>query len=237
MSAIPVNGRHFSSMIDILRPKYEAALKKAADNSTDEVKRGVGIAIGVYSAGLDGPDSSEAWVELTQNNDVIVGSSWEDHGQEADMGAQGTAHEALRPLGLPIEKIGLLMNDTSKTPNSGPAGGSRSQVMTGNAIRIACETLLESIKKSDGSYRTYDEMVAENIPVRYDGKWIVPCNDCDENGQGKPFCCYMYGLFMVKVAVELKTGKTQVEKMILVSDVGSINNRLMVDGQMYGGLA
>jgi aldehyde oxidoreductase len=47
----------------------------------------------------------------------------------------------------------------------------------------------------------------------------------------------MYGLFMAEVAVELATGKTQVEKMTLVADVGKVNSRLVVDGQMYGGLA
>ena len=50
-------------------------------------------------------------------------------------GLLGTAHQALRPLGLKPEQIKLVMNDTSKSPDSGPAGGSRSQVMTGQAIK------------------------------------------------------------------------------------------------------
>ena len=48
---------------------------------------------------------------------------------------------------------------------------------------------------------------------------------------------YMYGVFMAQVAVETATGKTTVEKMTLVADVGKINNRLVVDGQLYGGMA
>src|SRR5690606_41166199 len=39
-------------MIDILRPKYEAALKRAKENSTDEHKKGVGGAIGIYGRRL-----------------------------------------------------------------------------------------------------------------------------------------------------------------------------------------
>ena len=42
---------------------------------------------------------------------------------------------------------------------------------------------------------------------------------------------------MAEVAVDTTTGKTTVEKMTLVADVGKINNRLVVDGQIYGGLA
>ena len=52
------------------------------------------------------------------------------------------------------------------TPNSGPAGGSRSNVLTGNATRVACENLLEGMKKEDGTYRTYDEMVAEGKAIK-----------------------------------------------------------------------
>jgi aldehyde oxidoreductase len=39
------------------------------------------------------------------------------------------------------------------------------------------------------------------------------------------------------VAVDVKSGQTTVEKMTLVADIGTIANRLVVDGQMYGGLA
>ena len=225
------------TMFKALRPKYEAAKAKVKAESTDAVKRGVGLALAVYGAGLDGPDSSEAWAELNPDGSVTIGSSWEDHGQGADSGAQCTAHEALRPIGLPVEKIRLVMNDTSKTPNSGPAGGSRSQVMTGNAIRVACEQLVEAMRKPDGGFYTYDEMKAEGRAVHQDGKWTAPARDCGKNCQGEPFCCYMYGLFMAEVAVEVATGKTKVEKMTMVADIGKVVNRLLTDGQLYGGIA
>lgn len=224
-------------MIDKLRPLYQDAIAKAKKESTPEKKKGVGLSIGVYGCGLDGPDSSEAWVELTPDG-VVLSSAWEDHGQGADMGALGTCHEGLRPLGIAPDKIKLVMNDTANVPNSGPAGGSRSQVMTGNAIKTGCEMLVNAMRKADGSYRTYAEMVAENIPLKYSGKWTASmCTPCDENGQGSPFAVYMYGVFMAEVAVDTKTGKTQVEKFTMVADIGKINNKLVVDGQIYGGLA
>ncbi len=224
-------------ILDILRPKYETAKEKAAAGSTAEVKRGVGISVGVYGCGLDGPDASEAWMELNEDNTVTVYSSWEDHGQGADAGCLGTAHEALRPMGIAPEQIKLVMNDMTKTPNSGPAGGSRSQVVTGRAIAAAGEALVNSMKKADGSFRSYQEMKDENIPLKVVGKYTTPCTACDENGQGEPFAVYMYGAFLSEVAVEVATGKTTVEKMTMVADVGVINNRLVVDGQLYGGLA
>jgi len=228
----------FPEMIDKLRPLYKAAKEKARKESTPEVKKGVGISLGIYGCGLDGPDSSEAWLELTKDG-VTVASTWEDHGQGADMGALGTAHKGLSPLGIRPEQIRLVMNDTALAPNSGPAGGSRSQVVTGNAIKNGCELLLAAMRKKDGSYRTYDEMVAEKIPLRYSGKWTASMNSaCDlQTSQGSPFAVYMYGLFMAEVAVNTKNGKTTVEGFTVIADVGSINNRLVVDGQIYGGVA
>ena len=224
-------------MIDKLRPRYEAAKKRAAKRSTDAVKRGVGVAVGVYGAGLDGPDTSETDVELNPDGTVTIFNTWEDHGQGADMGTLAVAHEALRPLALATDQIRLVMNDTSKCPNSGPAGGSRSQVVTGQAIRVGCEELLKAMKKANGSYRTYEEMQAEGLPTKVHGKWTAPAKDCDANGQGSPFCCYMYGVFLAEVAVDKATGKTTVEGMTCVADVGTVVNRLVVDGQIYGGLA
>jgi aldehyde oxidoreductase len=225
-------------MIDRLRPLYQAAKEKAARESTPEKRKGVGVSMGIYGAGGDGPDTAEVWVELTQTG-VTIYNTWEDHGQGADIGVLGTAHEALRPLGLTPDKIKLVMNDTALAPDSGAAGGSRSQVVIGNAIKDGCEQLLAAMRRPDGAYRTYAEMIDENIPLRYSGIWTAAmCTPCDDKtGQGNPFAVYMYGLFMAEVEVAVKSGKIRVEKMTVVADVGKINNKLAVDGQIYGGVA
>jgi aldehyde oxidoreductase len=224
-------------IFDVLRPLYKEAKERAARETTPEKMRGVGISLGIYGTGLDGPDSSEIWVDLTPEG-VTVYSSWEDHGQGADAGALGTAHEALHPMGIPPEKIKLVMNDTGLVPNSGPSGGSRQQVVTGMAIKSGCEMLVNAMRKPDGTFRTYAEMVAEKIPLRYSGKWTASvATNCDTNGQGSPFSHYMYALFMAEVEVDAKTGKARVVGMTTVEDIGKINNRLVVDGQIYGGIA
>jgi aldehyde oxidoreductase len=186
---------------------------------------------------LDGPDSSEAAVELTANG-VRVMNSWQDHGQGSDLSTLTIAHEVLRKAGVTIDQIHLEMNDT-RLPNSGPSGGSRSNVFTGNAYKAACEMLLNAMRKPDGSFRTYSEMVAEKIPLHYDGKWVAAdCTACSaDTCEGKPFPVYMYELFIPEVEVNLKTGKVTVVKFTTAVDVGTIINRTTVDGQIYGGLA
>jgi aldehyde oxidoreductase len=85
-------------LFDKLRPKYEDAKRRCKQLSTADRPRGVGLSLGIYGCGLDGPDGSEVAVELTRTG-VTVFDTWQDHGQGADLGTLTFAHEALRPLG------------------------------------------------------------------------------------------------------------------------------------------
>jgi len=228
----------FPQAIDKIRPHYLEAKERVRvkNEQGGAIKYGVGVSLNMYGCGLDGADSSECWVELSESG-VTVGDTWEDHGQGADMGTLTFAYETLRPLGIKPEQIKLVMNDMEFTPNSGPSGGSRQNVVTGNAIKVGCENLLAALKKEDGTYRTYAEMVAEQKPLRYEGKWSAPKTACDvDTGLGDPFSTYMYGVLLTEVAVDTTTGKTSVEKMTLVSDCGTVINKLVLEGQLYGGL-
>ena len=225
-------------LIDKIRPYYQTAKKNAAAKNAKggDIKYGAGVSLLCYSCGLDGADSSEAWAEITPEG-VTVGNSWEDHGQGADIATLTLAYEQLRPLGIKPEQIKLVMNDMRYTPNSGPAGGSRSTVFTGNATMVACRNLMAALKKPDGTFRTYKEMINEKKPTKYDGKWTAPCTACDvKTGQGNPFPIYMYGLLLAEVEVDTTTGKTHVDELTMASDCGVIVNRLAIDGQLYGGL-
>ncbi|MDR1713580.1 MAG: molybdopterin-dependent oxidoreductase [Coriobacteriales bacterium] len=229
----------YPQALDTMRPIYQEAKAKAAAKNAKggPVRYGAGICLLEYGCGLDGADSSEAWLEITKEG-FTLGVSWEDHGQGADMGALTAAAEGLRPLGVSYKDIKLVMNNMDLTPNSGPAGGSRSTVMTGNAIRVACENMLELLKKPDGTYRSYDEAKKEKLELRVTGTWTAPCTATDvETGQGNPFPVYMYGVLLSEVAVNTTTGKTTVEKLTIVSDCGVVANKTVEEGQIWGGLA
>jgi aldehyde oxidoreductase len=228
----------FPQALDKMRPIYKQAKENAKlkNAKSRDTKYGVGISLMEYGCGLDGADSSESWAEITENG-VTIGNSWEDHGQGADMGTLTVANEALKPMNIKPEQIKLVMNDMRVTPNSGPAGGSRSNVMTGNSTRVACENLMAALKKADGTYRTYKDMVNAKLPTKYTGVWTAPCTACSvETGQGNPFPVYMYGVLLSEVAVDLATGKVSVEKFTLVSDCGPIMNKLVLEGQLWGGI-
>ncbi len=224
-------------LLKMIQPKWEEAKKRKAAYNVPGKAYGIGIALGIYGSGLDGPDASEAAAELMPNGDVMIYNAWQDHGQGSDLGTLTFAYEGLKVMGIKTSQIKLDMNDT-RNPNSGPSGGSRSNLLSGNAILVSCRMLEQAMKKPNGTYRTYDEMKAENIPLRYDGKWVASdCTACSEStAQGNPFSAYMYGTFIVELEVDLTTYKTKWVKLTSAMDVGTIINRTTVDGQNYGGI-
>ena len=82
-------------LLKMTQPKWEEAKKRKAVYNVPGKAYGVGLALGIYGSGLDGPDASEAAAELLPNGDVRVYNAWQDHGQGSDL---GTAY--LRPRGI-----------------------------------------------------------------------------------------------------------------------------------------
>ncbi len=223
----------YAGMIDKLRPLYQAAKEKARKESTTEKPRGVGIGGGIWSCEREDGDQSTAWVELNPDNGVTVYATWVDSGQGGDIGVTSIASKALG--GLPPEKIRMVIKDSSLTPNSGPSVGSRQTATTGNAIRLACESLLKAMQENNCN--NYSDMIAKNLPLRYEGQyvWRSPA-PTDINSQGLPWRNLCYILHMAELEVEIATGKVNVLNMTSVLDAGVIHNPLAVEGQCEGGM-
>jgi aldehyde oxidoreductase len=225
-------------LFDMMRPKYEEAKKRKLVSAPDEIKRGVGISLACYGAGFDTADGGDAAVELLADGSVLLSATFEDHGQGGDMGALAFAHESLKELKLRPDQIKLVLNDMRKNPNSGPAGGSRGAPVIGSMIFEACDKLVKAMKKSNGTFRTYDEMIKEGIAVNYVGSYSTApfCDPPDQKaGQYSPYSQYMYAVYLSEVEVDVKTGKVTVVKVTSAYDVGVIGNRQVVEGQAYGG--
>ncbi|TEB04433.1 Aldehyde oxidoreductase [Pelotomaculum schinkii] len=156
-------------LIEMMRPKYKAAMERAKKESTPEKRRGVEVSLGVYDSSFGYNDVAHIDFELNPDGTVTHYSGWPDQGQGADAGALVLAHEALKPLGLKPEQIRLFMNDTAVTPYTGPAAGSHSHFMAGKATIDGANKLMNAMCKPDGTFRTYEEMVKENIPTKYRG--------------------------------------------------------------------
>ena len=226
-------------MMDILRPYYEEACKRRDAETTPEKARGVGVICGGYVSSGNA-DRAQVALELNEDGTFTTYNGWSDQGQGADLGALITTHEALRPLNVPPENIRLVMDDTLICPMTGPAAGSRSYYMAGKAVKNAADQLIDAMRKEDGTYRTYQEMVDEGIPTKYIG---TATNTGDKSGidpntgHGDGAKEYMYLTGIGEVEVDTATGKTKVLGITLVADVGNLGSEILVEGQAYGGIS
>ena len=229
-------------MMDMMKPHYDKAVKEAKAKDTPEVRRGVGLAWGGFNVTEGATDHATIRLELNPDNTITKYDTWQELGQGGDIGSVMVTLEALKPLGITPEQIKLVQSDTKTCPDSGMSAGSRSHYMNGHATIIAAEKLMAAMKKNDGTFMTYDEMIKENIPVKYEGKYgtiVTPgLSRLDPNtGIGDPTPAFTYALNLAEVAVDTKTGKVTCTRFVCVSDVGKIGNIDAVNGQAYGGIS
>ncbi len=236
-NSVPYREYPTVEMMDEMRPVYQELKEKAARESTDEVKHGVGVAWGGYHVGKC-PDHCSLELELNPDGSVTNYNCSQDMGQGSDISVFTHTYTALRPLGLREDQIHMVMNDTKYVKNSGPSSASRTHHVIGMCTIQAAEKLMNAMRKEDGSYRTYDEMVAEGIPTRYEGSFDTTgvWADIDpDTGYGYGAFSQNYMLFVTEVAVEVKTGKVKVLSAHVIGDAGKPGNRPAVLGQGYSG--
>ena len=227
-----------------MKPHYERAMKEAREKDTPEVRRGIGLAWGGFNVtrASSYADNATVALELNSDNTFTKFDTWQDVGQGGDIGSLMVTLEALKPLGVTPDDIRLVQNDTKLCPDSGMSAASRSHYMNGNATLIAAEKLMNAMRKPDGTYRTYDEMIKEGIPTKYEGTYETTataglCRLDPNTGVGDPTPAYTYALNLAEVEVNTKTGKTRVIRFTCVDEVGKVGNIDAVNGQAYGGIS
>ncbi len=148
------------------------------------------------------------------------------HHAAAEVG-QGThtalAQIAAAALGVPIEKIEMIVSDTALTENAGSVSASRMTYIGGNAVKGACELALK--KWQD-----------EERPAIATYKYLAPktTNFAPDTGESKPNIAYGYVAQAVEVEVDTETGFVRVVRVTCADDVGKAVNPRMIEGQIEG---
>jgi xanthine dehydrogenase molybdenum-binding subunit len=108
-----------------------------------------GLACAYKNTGFGGgaPDSAGAEVEVYPDG-AVTGVDAEARASSADLGQGLTtvlAQITAEVLGLPFERARVLLSDTDLTPDGGPTTASRQTFVTGNAARMAAESMRERL--------------------------------------------------------------------------------------------
>jgi CO/xanthine dehydrogenase Mo-binding subunit len=187
--------------------------------------RGLGFACAFKNVGFSfgAPESASATVVLHGRSGierVVVHHAGADVGQGAHTVMAQMAAEA---VGVPIEKVELVVSDTATTGDSGSASASRMTFMAGNSIRGAAQRALERWRMEDRpAVGTFDYRPPKTTPLD------------PQTGKSEPNFSYGYVAEAVIADVDRETGHIRLVKVTCTDDVGRAVNPQQVQGQIEG---
>ena len=227
-------------------------------------KRGMGVGLSFYGTGYGNgfPDISRAIVRLLPEGKIGIYSGVTEVGQGAKTAMKQIGAEV---LGITVDDIDLVHEDTSRMPDSGTAAATRQTYNTGNAIKIACENMEKELferakielglnstvglKTGDGevflsffpekriSFKELSEIYKDDI-IEAEAEFTAQTTEMDpETGQGAPYWPYTFNACAVEVEVDINTGIVNILRSTFAQDAGRAVNPKLVEGQMDGGFA
>jgi CO/xanthine dehydrogenase Mo-binding subunit len=216
--------------------------------------RGRGIAVGLKSGPTTG--LSYSTVRLLADGSIVVYAATSDMGQGArTIFAQIAAQE----LGAPVEWVTVVMGDTAVVPYDQQTSASRSSVLMGNAVLLACRDIQAKLRAMAARLEGVDEgaVTVDRGEVRLADGRILPIRDVLSRGLGRlggeliglgemrkeaepdhplggTAAFYEFNATAVEVTVDRETGDVTVDRHVTVSDVGLALNPSQVRGQDEG---
>jgi len=204
------------------------------------------------------PGYEQASARVTPDGGLELRIGLHSHGQGLETTLAQIANEI---LGIEASKVHLVHGDTAVTPYSTGTWGSRSMVMAGGAVTLACREIARRFATIGAFLMNADPA---QVDVR-DGRAIGPSGSvalgeiarvwylrpqdlpAHVNPGGlevtagyKPVRdsgTFSYGAHAALVAVDPEIGDVEILDYVVVEDGGRLVNPMIVDGQIYGGVA
>ena len=244
--------------------RVEAAVRELSQEMLVPLERdkhrGWGFACCLKNVGLGGglPDTAGAAVDLTDDRDAVVRIGAAEVGQ----GLVGIAAQiAAEVLGVPYERVQVVVGDTDRTLDGGPTVASRQTFITGNAVYYAALKVREQLAAAvaealdvppdalafaagqvmarDGRKVSLKEAIAiakkEGRPLSAEHVYQPPATT-PLGEPGDQHFAYGFATQAALVEVDSQTGKIEVLKVIAAHDVGRAINPRAIAGQLEGGV-
>jgi xanthine dehydrogenase molybdenum-binding subunit len=231
------------------------------------VYRGIGMASMMHVGGGAKIYRSDGCGTILKMDDyatvtLFTGASEIGQGSETVL-AQLTAEE----LGLPIERVQVVNNDTELTPWDVGVHASRTTFVAGNSARLAArkarDKLLDAaaeqlqvpaaeldirqgmvVRASDGEVLRDLGKVIRSLHFASKAEVVVthhyyepPSQMQDREFKGDVSAAYAFATQVAEVEVDTRTGIVKVLKLTAVHDIGRVINQMGAEAQVEGGLA
>ncbi len=224
-----------------------------------EEARARGKILGVGVANVCEPAAGRAFehaeVRFDPSGSVTILAGAMDHGQ-----GHGTTFKQVLSdrLGIDADLIRYRYGDTESVARGIGTFGSRTAVLCGGAIATAADRVIEKGKKvaahfmeaavadiefDKGTFRvagTDKSMDITEVARRSFNADALPDDiepGLDEQADYSTDTAWPNGTHICEVEIDEATGKVQMTKYVAVDDVGTAINPLLVEGQIFGGIA
>lgn len=177
------------------------------------IKRGAGMSFMAFRSG-PGRSSAALRLDSTGQYTLFVGVTDVGGGAKTTMGMI-----AAEELGVPLSRVTVVWGDTDRCPYSVGESGSRTTIMTGQAVIEAARSLKQQIA-SKGLPTGNAVLVADATPTPSLGGRVRNC----------------FGAHFVEVDVDTELGHVKVVKYVAVHESGRIINPLSAKGQIEGAI-
>jgi CO/xanthine dehydrogenase Mo-binding subunit len=227
--------------------------------------RGVGMASLIHVGGaarVYKSDGCGTIIKVDDNGkvDVITGSSEIGQGSETII-----AQIVAEVLGINIDDINVINNDTDVCPWDVGAHASRTTFVAGNSalgaakkikaqiMEIAAKNLgepVDALDMKDGVIFSINDKeknislskVLRKVHYTPGGRMLVaenfydpPNENFDQYFKGNLSVSYAYGAHGAEVEVDRETGQVKILNYVAAHDVGKALNPMLLEGQIYGG--
>lgn len=206
------------------------------------------------------PGHEQCFARLSPDGALELRIGAHSHGQGMETTLAQVANEV---LGIDPARVRLIHGDTALTPYSTGTWGSRSMVMSGGAVAAACTVIAERVKAiaahlleaapadlelADGDVRvtgTDHSMTLQEVAHAWYRQPQRMPPDIDPSGLEttagykavRDTGTFSYACHACAVAVDTELGTVEILDYVIVEDGGTLVNPMIVDGQVYGGLA
>jgi len=201
-----------------------------------------GLAVGYKNTGLGGgaPDKATAEVGLWLDDDDEARAEVRISSAELGQGLPAVlAACAAEELGLPSDRVSVLLGDTDYCPDGGPTTASRQTYVSGNAARFAARTLKKQLAASAAPGASLAQLisgaVSRGIPTTAEYEYWAPATRPLGSGGDMHFA-FGFCAQAVLCEIDMGTGEVRVRKVIAAHDVGRAINPLTLEGQVEGGI-
>jgi carbon-monoxide dehydrogenase large subunit len=213
----------------------------------------LGIGLCVYVEITNGvPGGEYAGLEVRADGSAVVRSGTSPHGQGH---ATAWAMLASDRLGIPMESIELVFNDTDLVRSGVGTFGSRSLQVGGMAVDRAAVTVLDRARRLLAELLEADP--ADIVVDPAGGRLHVAGTPSQGRSwaelavlaveRGEPLAAdvdfqpagatFPFGAHLALVEVDTETGHVELRRLVAVDDAGRILNPLLAEGQRHGGIA